>query len=129
MLIGIFFIGGGYMEEVVLFVMTFTLIFLIYQIFIVRKATRRNSTKKPMEIKYLESRYKIDLKLVNYKKLLLVISIVSSFDIALLVSIVSMIHNYILEILVALFLVIPLILLSYHLVGSYYVKKGMIKDV
>lgn len=82
-----------------------------------------------MEIKYLEMRYKIDLKKVDYKKLLLVISLVSSFDIALLVSIVMMIHHYILEILVALLLVIPLILLSYHLVGVYYVKKGLIEDV
>lgn len=117
------------MEEFVLFMMTFIFLFLIYQIFVVRKARRRNSAKKPMEIRYLESRYKIDLKLVDYKKLLLVISIVSSFDIALLVSIVMMIHNYILEIAVALFLIIPLILFSYHLIGSYYVKKGMIKDV
>lgn len=82
-----------------------------------------------MEIKYLEMRYKIDLKQIDYKKLLLVVSLISSFDIALLVSIVMMIHHYILEILVALLLVIPLILFSYHLVGIYYVKKGLVKDV
>ncbi len=117
------------MQEFILFVMTFTSLFLIYQIFIVRVAKRRNSSKKPMEVKYLEARYKIDLKVIDYKKLLLVISIVSSFDIALLVSLVSMIHSYILEIVIALFLIIPLILISYHIIGIYYVKKGLIKDV
>lgn len=117
------------MQEFILFVMTFTSLFLIYQIFIVRVAKRRNLSKKPMEVKYLEARYKIDLKVIDYKKLLLVISIVSSFDIALLVSLVSMIHSYILEIVIALFLIIPLILISYHIIGIYYVKKGLIKDV
>jgi len=117
------------LQEVVLFMMTFLFVFLIYQLFIVRKAKRRNSSKKPMEVKYLEMRYHIDLKQINYKRLLLVISVVSAFDIALLVSIVMMIHNYFLEILVALLLVIPLILFSYHLVGVYYVKKGLIRDV
>ena len=73
--------------------------------------------------------HRIDLKVIDYKKLLLVISIVSSFDIALLVSLVSMIHSYILEIVIALFLIIPLILISYHIIGIYYVKKGLIKDV
>jgi len=82
-----------------------------------------------MEVKYLEARYHIDLSLVNYRKMLLVVSLVSSFDIALLVSLVSMIDHYILEILVSFFIVIPLILCTYHLVGIYYVKKGLIKDV
>ncbi len=117
------------MEEFVLFMMTFLLLFLIYQLFIVRKAKRRNSAKKPMEVRYLESCYHLDLKLIDYKKLLLVISIVSSFDIALLVSIVMMIRHYILEILVAIIIVIPLVLFSYHFVGMYYVRKGLIKDV
>lgn len=117
------------MQEIILFMMTFFFLFLIYQIFIVRKAKRRNSVKRPMEVRYLESCYKIDLKQVNYKRLLLVISLVSSFDIALIVSLVMMIHHYILEILVAFIVVIPLALLSYHFVGIYYVKKGLIKDV
>lgn len=117
------------MQEIILFLMTFLFVFLIYQLFIVRGAKRKNSVKRPMEIRYLESRYKIDIKLVDYKRLLLVVSLVSSFDIAFLVSIVMMIHHYILEILVAFVVVIPLILFSYHLVGIYYVQKGLIKDV
>ncbi len=117
------------MQEFILFMMTFLFVFLIYQIFIVRKAKRRNSSKKPMEIRYLESRYKIDIGKVNYKRLLLVISLISSFDIALLVSIVMMIDHYLLEILVAFVAVIPLILFTYHFIGIYYVKKGLIKNV
>ena len=116
------------MQEFVLFMMTFTVVFLIYQIFIMAKAKRRNSTKKPMEVRYLETRYHINIKNINYKNLLLVISLVSSFDIALLVSIVMLISNYFLSILAALILVIPLILGSYHFIGIYYEKKGMNKN-
>lgn len=117
------------MQEVLLFLMTFLLVFLIYQIFIVKKAKRKNSKKRPMEVEYLISKYHIDMKKVNYKKLLLTISLISSFDISIIVTLVLFFENYFLKLLIALLLVVPVIMISYHFVGKYYKKKGMIKDV
>ena len=37
--------------------------------------------KMPIEVKFLVSRYKLDMKKVNYNQLLQIIALVSSFDI------------------------------------------------
>lgn len=118
------------MQEFILFLLSFIFVFLIYQIFIVRRAksnVRKKKTKKePIEITYLQRRYKLDLKKVSYNQLLQIVAIVSSFDIALSVSIIMLFNNFFLEIIGGFFSIIILILVSYHLVYLFYKKKGMI---
>ena len=115
-------------KELILFVISFIVVFLLYQIFVVRKAKSKKKPKEPFEVTYLVSKYKLDLEKVNYKTLLRLISIVSSFDIALVVSIIVLLKNYILEIIVGFIATLVIILFSYHLVYLIYKKKGMIKD-
>ena len=117
------------MNEIILFLMTYLFVFFIYQIFIIRKAKRKNSKKRPMEVNYLINKYHIDIKRIDYKKLLLIISLVSSLDISILVTIILIFDSYFIKIVVALLLVIPIIVISYHFIGSYYKKKGMVTDV
>lgn len=114
------------MEELILFLMSFVVVHLVYQIFIIRKAKRRNSTKRPVEVTYLINKYHLDIKRIDYKKLLQCVSIVSSLDISLLVSIVLIFNNFIYQLLLIVLLVVPVILISYHVVGVYYVRKGLI---
>jgi len=114
------------MEELILFLMSFVVVYLVYQIFIIRKAKRRNSTKRPVEVTYLINKYHLDIKRIDYKKLLQCVSIVSSLDISLLVSIVLIFNNFIYQLLLVVLLVVPVILISYHVVGVYYVRKGLI---
>lgn len=109
--------------------MTYLFVFFIYQIFIIRKAKRKNSKKRPMEVNYLINKYHVDIKRINYKKLLLIISLVSSLDISILVTIILIFDSYFIKIVIALLLVIPIIVISYHFIGSYYKKKGMVIDV
>ena len=117
------------MQELLLFLLTFVFVFILYQIFIVRKAKKKGKKfKEPIEITYLVNRYKLDLKKVNYKKLLRVISIVSSLDISLVVTIIMLINNFVLEIVVGFISTLVIILLSYHIVYLVYKKKGMIKN-
>ena len=113
-----------YIQEIVLFIITFIFVFIIYQLFVVRKAKRKKKKKEPMEVTYLTSRYKLDIKKVNYNRLLLVISLVSSFDIALVVSIIMAINSFILEIVVGFVSTLVIILLSYHIVYLVYKRKG-----
>lgn len=115
-------------KELILFVISFIVVFLLYQIFVVRKAKSKKKPKEPFEVTYLVSKYKLDLEKVNYKRLLRLISIVSSFDIALVVSIIVLLKNYILEIIVGFIATLVIILFSYHLVYLIYKKKGMIKN-
>ena len=120
------------MEEIVLFIMTYILVFIIYQIFIVSRAKRnikKENRKEPLEVLYLKKMYKaLDFRKVPYNQLLQLIAIVSSFDISLIVSIVMHIDNFWLEIVIGFISTILIILISYHLIYLFYKKKGMVKN-
>ena len=117
------------MEEFVLFLLSFLFVFLLYQVFLVRKAKKTYKGKKHkelIEISYLIRRYKFDMKKISYNQLLQIVSIVSSFDIALTVSVIMLFDNFLLEILVGFVFVLLIIIVSYHFVYLFYKKKGMI---
>ena len=98
------------MEQVILFFMTYLCVFIVYYVFIVRKYKKRGK-KRPVEVTYLMNRYKLDLDKINMKKLLLTISLVSSFDISLIVTIVLLFDRYVLKFFVALILMFPIIII------------------
>ncbi len=118
------------MQEFCLFLFSFFFVLLIYEFFVVRKAKnkKKKDRKEPVEVLYLVRRYHLDLKKIHYPQLLQIVSIVSSFDIALIVSIIMNLHNYLLEMIVGVFGLTIIIVLSYHLVYLFYKRKGMILD-
>ncbi len=115
-------------DELMLFTLCFLVVLIVYEIFIVRRAKQKKSKKQPVEIRYLVYRYHLNLKKVHYPQLLQIISLVSSFDIAFIVSIASAFDFYLWQILSIMILVFPVIFVSYHFVGMFYRKKGMTKD-
>lgn len=118
----------GFIKELILFVISYIIVFLLYRIFIIKKAKRKKNPKEPFEVTYLVNKYKLDLEKINYKRLLNIISLISSFDIALVVVIILLFKSFILEIIVGFITTLIIILVSYHLVYLVYKKKGMIKD-
>ena len=118
------------MQQLVLFVLSFLFILVIYEIFIVSKAKKNEKkkikNKEPVEVKYLIAKYKVNLKKINYHELLHVCALVSSFDMALIVSLAHLFENSFLQILLILVLVVPVILVSYHIVYLVYKKRGLI---
>ena len=124
------------MEEVILFLLSFVFIFLLYQIIIIGPAKRSKSLKtrgkrkdkNPIEVKYLISRYKLDMEKVNYNQLLQIVAITSSFDIALIGSLIMAVEDFFLSVVVGIVAIVVLIMGSYHLVYLFYKKKGMVKN-
>ncbi len=120
------------MEELLLFIMSYVLIFVLYQLFIVIPAKKRNNKKKSnkelLEIKYLKVKYNLDLKRINYNQLVQICGIVSSLDISIAVYLVTLVKSLFLEILVGFISVFFLIFISYYLVYLFYKRKGMIKN-
>jgi len=117
-----------FIQGLMLFMLSFIIVFVLYRVFIIRKAKRKKNPKEPFEVTYLVNKYKLDLKKINYKRLLNVISLISSFDIALVVVIIVLLKSFILEIIVGLVSTVVIILISYHLVYIVYKRGGMIKD-
>ncbi len=126
------------MEELGLFILSFIFVLLIYQIFIIIPAKKRKNNKSKVrkkkedtskelfEIKYLQARYKLDMKKINYNQLLQICAITSSFDISFIVYLIGIINNFILRVLGGFIFTLGIIMLSYHLVYLFYKKKGMI---
>ena len=127
------------MEQVCYFIICYILTFLLYLIFVILprfrylKKKKNNKVKKerkePVEVRYLVTRYRLNLDKVDYKKLLMIISLVSSLDISIAVSVSLLVDAYFLQLAVAFLLLVPLIFISYHFIYKYYLKKGMIKNV
>ena len=126
------------MEELGLFILSFIFVLLIYQIFIIIPAKKRknnkskgrkkkeDTSKELFEIKYLQARYKLDMKKINYNQLLQICAITSRFDISFIVYLIGIINNFILRVLGGFIFTLGIIMLSYHLVYLFYKKKGMI---
>ncbi len=129
------------MIEIILFIACFIVVFICYQVFFIipmkkyiknnkNGKKKKNKEKKELaEIRFLVTKYKLDLDKVNYNKLLLLVSLVSSFDITLIVTIITLFDSYLVSFLLAAVLVLPIVMISYWLVYKFYEKKGMIKNV
>ena len=115
--------------EIYVFILTFIFVFIIYQLFLVRKCKKDRKRKQPVEVQYLVNRYKLDLEKLNYKRLLNVISLISSLDIALVVTVISLWDSFLTQIIIGFISAILIILVTYSILGYFYKKKGMTKNV
>ncbi len=111
------------MEELILFCLTFLLIYLIYFIFVIKRKNALENISKTTEVMYLKKRYKLKKIKLSNKKLANIIALSNSFIISFTVFIVSIISNLILKILIAMIIMIPFILIVYHFIGLYLKKK------
>lgn len=133
------------MREVVLFLLTFIFIYMLYYLFTIRKELNKiNKRKKkkqgkkkkkideaklPVEINYLVLKYRLDLGKINYFRFLQIMGVTTSFDLALIITLVSFLDSAGLQLVVGFFALIPILLISYHIVGKIYQKKGKMIDV
>ncbi len=119
---------------------------MIYYVFTIRKEFNKINRKKkgkikrgrkkkideaklPMEIQYVVMKYKLDLTKITYWKLLQLMGVVTSLDLAIVVTVIDMITGIGLQLLVGFVLLLPILFISYHIIGLYYKKKGMTIDV
>lgn len=70
------------MNLIIEFLIFFTFIYLGYYLFIVKKIKEYNSKTCPKEILFLIRAYKLNIKKINYGKLLKTISLINAFIIA-----------------------------------------------
>ena len=112
------------MFSLILFIVTFVVVFLVYLLFVIRRSKYLDKFINGKEITYLKRVYKIKIKESDYKSIAKLLAITNSFIIACSVTIVSLFKNLILEILVGFATVMVLILICYHIIGKLYQKEG-----
>lgn len=110
------------------FILTFIVVYLIYYFVIIRKNKEFDPNRVPVEVNLIIMRHKIDMKKIDYGKMLRLISLVSSLDIALIVTMVfRFVDNVYLGIFVSLLIVIPISLIGYSAIGRYFEKNSLKK--
>lgn len=131
----------------VYFIITVLIVYLFYYIWIIRKYDKdgklkvRTKTKKgiviekeepkiPSEIQILIIKYKLDMSKINYRGLLKVVGFVCALDIAFITTILSFIKsdNLYLVLGIGAIITIPVILISFSLLGRLFKKKGLVLD-
>lgn len=109
------------MEYIGWFIFSFILIYIIYYIFFIRRT--RRGVKVPTEAQYLITLYKLDTSKFSYRKFIKWVGLVTSLDIALTATVVAKVEGIVWQILFGFVAVIPVVALSFTLLGKYYVKK------
>lgn len=111
------------MTQLILFIVIFVLVYLFYLLFVIVRKKSLIKWKKGKEMMYLKYRYKLNIDKINIKKLANVIGLSNAFIIALVVTIISLFKGFIIQMLVGILLLIPSILIVYHIIGKYYQNK------
>ncbi len=112
---------GGFMKYIGWFLFSFILIYIIYYVLFIRKTRRK--VKVPAEVQYLISLYKLDINCFSYYKFVRIVGLVTSFDIALIATLVANVEGVVWQILFGFVAVVPVIILSFMLLGKYYQNK------
>ena len=103
------------------------MIYIFYLIFYVIKKKEYDENKVPVELVYLIRKYHLDMKKINYRRLMNQIGIISSFDIAFTGTFIfTYIKNTFLSIVLGTLMLIPLIIITFSYIGIYYKKKGLV---
>ena len=109
------------------FIGTFIFIYLIYLFSYVIGSKKLNKDKIPLELMFLVRKYRLDLKKINYKKTMNFIGLICAFDISFTATFMFYyVKNLYLSILIGAIMLIPLIIITFNLIGKYYEKRGMI---
>jgi len=107
------------------YVITYILVFILYLLFFVRKKTKYNKNKVPVEYYYLTNLYGISKKEINYKKFIYMTAFINTFIIVTTYIITAhLLHNWIWRLLIGVIIIALLIIICYGLLGRYYQKRG-----
>ena len=109
------------MKELIYFCITFLVVYMIYYFVSIRKA-KKDLKKLPVEVRYLILYYNIDIKKIQYRNFLNTIAMVGSFDVAFTATIVCLFDSPIWQLLFGFVFIVPIIIISFMLVGKYYQK-------
>lgn len=111
------------MKEIIFYIVTMVVLFLLYYIFVIKNKKRLQKFSNNTYVNYLISVYKLDKKKINLKQLSLAVIMINSFIIATTVFIIGFINNLILKFVFGFLVLIPLQLLMYHIVGKTFEKR------
>ncbi len=120
------------MEYVLFFVITFILVYLLYNLFVIRKEKALKKMKSSKDVLLLCKLGEINIDSVNLKALVNKLSLFNSLLISLMGTIILIINNYItnfylwiiISSILSILLLIPSIIFGYKFIGKIIKKEG-----
>lgn len=110
------------------YIISYALVFLLYYLLFVRKKTKYNKNKVPIEYYYVISLYGLKEKDIDYKKFMYMTLFVNTFIIVTTYIIVfKLLDNWIWMVICGIVIIILLIVICYGIIGRYYQKKQKIE--
>lgn len=115
------------MTELVYYLLEFfVIVFVVYGVtylFTIKKNKEYNLKTSPVTIKYLVKKYKLNLSDDDYFLLLNVTSLIDAVVLAFVFVITTVIDNFVLRLVTAFLLMLPLASLLYFLAAMYIKRK------
>lgn len=111
------------MERIIASIIVLIFIYLLYAVTVIHNKNKIKEFEKSGQAAFIIKKYKLTISKINMKNFARLIAFTNSFMIALVFFITDFIENYILKLLVGFIILLPTILLCYHLIGIFYKKK------
>ena len=111
------------MRQIILFISIFSIVYLLYFLFVISRAKSLNKWKNGRELSFLKYRYKLNYEKINIKALGHVIALSNAFIISTVVTVISLFKNFLLQMLLGVIILVPFILIVYHIIGKIYQNK------
>lgn len=112
------------MDYIILFLISFLIVYLAYYLIIVRRDKGIEAFKKGKQVLFFKNAYKLNLRKLDYKKFANNLSLVNAFIIAFTVTVIEMVSVSLpLKLLISIVILIPLMLICYYILGRVYKKK------
>ena len=107
------------MKYLLTWLLVFIIIYLFYLFFVILRKKKIDKFLDNVYANYLIRTYKLDKNKINVKKLSHLVAISNAFIIATTFVIISFVKNFILMMLLAFIVLIPLQLFVYNIIGKY----------
>lgn len=115
--------------NLIYFVVSYLIMFLIYALIISRKRKNYNEGKKQAEMSYIINKFNLDMRIVKYKTLNKILTFINPLIISVIFLIVVNIESFILAIIIGFVVMIILTYSTYEIIGRALKKKGDVKNV
>jgi FlaA1/EpsC-like NDP-sugar epimerase len=115
--------------NVIYFVVSYLIIFLLYSLVINRKKKSYKDATKQMDILYLVNKFKLNTKKTKYNTLKWITNIINPLIISITFIIVTNIKSFILGIMIGFLVMMMLIYSIYEIIGRILKKKELDKNV
>ena len=111
------------MKNFIFYIIIFALVYLFYFIFAINRKNVLKNFPNGKEMRYLKFKYGIKVNEKNIKKIANTVFLGNSFILSTTVFVVCLFDSLLLEIIVGLATLITLMIVVYHIIGTYYKIK------